>query len=153
MKSIPRYLLLVVAFVSIGFNVFFIAGYRKGRAARATIEKLKTDRGYVQLLSRRLDLTPAQEAKLVGVREALNKDSEAFKKANASEIDAFWDEMVKDSPDPARLQELEQALSGKRREMRLRVVERIREGFACLTPAQRRDLARMIKDRSFLKQL
>ena len=37
--------------------------------------------------------------------------------------------------------------------MRHRVVERIREAFACLTPAQRRDLARVIKDRSFLKQL
>ncbi len=153
MKSFSRNLLLVAALVSIGFNIFFVVGYRRSRAARATLDKLKTDRGYVELLSRRLDLTAAQEANLVAIREELQKDTEAFNRANSSEIDAFWEEMVKDSPDPARLQRLERSLSAKRKEMRLRVVERIREAFACLTPAQRRVLARMIKERSFLKQL
>lgn len=150
MNRLSRNLLLVVALVSIGFNVFFIAGYRR---ARSTLDKLKTDRGYVQLLSRRLNFTPAQEAKLVTIKEGLQKDTAAFNKAHSPEIDAFWDEMVKDAPDPAKTEVLEKALSVKRQEMRHRVVERIREAFACLSPEQRRDLARIIKDRSFLKQL
>jgi Spy/CpxP family protein refolding chaperone len=150
MNRIPRNLLLLVALVSIGFNLFFIAGYRR---ARSTLDKLKTDRGYIQLLSRRLDFTPEQEERLVAIKGDLQKEIEAFNKAHSPEIEAFWDEMVKDAPRPAELEALEKALSAKRLEMRRRVVERIREAFACLTPEQRRDLARIIKERSFLKQL
>lgn len=150
MKSIARHLMLVSLLVSVGFNLFFVAGYRR---ARSTLDKLKTDRGYVQLLSPRLKLTAAQESRLVSIKEELRKNTEEFNKAHSPEIDAFWDEMVKDNPDPDRVLALEQALAEKRMEMRHRVIGRIQEAFACLTPAQRTDLARMIKERSFLKQL
>jgi len=61
--------------------------------------------------------------------------------------------VVKDNPDPDRILELEQSLAEKRIEMRQRMVGLIQEAFGCLTPAQRRDFAQMIKERSFLKQL
>lgn len=150
MKPVSRKLLLVLFLVSLGFNLFFIAGYRR---ARATLEKLKTDRGAIQLLSRRLHCTPEQEERLVAIRKQLQEDVAAFEKTHSPEIDAFWDEMIKDNPDPDRILELEQSLAEKRMEMRHRVVEGFQKAFGCLTPEQRRDLARMIKERSFLKQL
>lgn len=150
MKTVSRNLLLVLLLVSVGFNLFFIAGYRR---ARSTLDKLKTDRGHIQLLSRQLHFTPEQEAKLVTIREGLQKDAAALNKAHSPEIDAFWDEMVRDNPDLDKLLELEQPLAEKRLEMRHRMIGRMLEAFGCLTPEQRRDMVRMLKDRSFLKQL
>jgi Spy/CpxP family protein refolding chaperone len=150
MRPVSRNLLCILLLVSVGFNLFFIAGYRR---ARSTLDKLKSDRGYIQLLSRTLHFTPEQEEKLVDIRRRIQDETAGFNRSHSPEIDAFWDEIIKDSPDPDRILELEQSLAEKRIEMRQRMVGLIQEAFGCLTPEQRRELARMIKERSFLKQL
>lgn len=143
-------LLLVILLISVCFNIFFVTGYTR---SRSKLNKLKTREGRVQLLSKRLNLTKSKEEQLIQLRQQLQTETDKFKEVNKPEIDAFWAEMIKDKPDTQKICAMVEDLSDKRDKLRMVKVDYLRKVLALCTPEQRSDLAEMIRERSFLKQL
>ena len=142
--------LTVLLVVSLCFNVCFIIGFAR---TRSVLKQLRTDEGRVHLIARQLNLSVEQEAQFVRLRAELQQEMDRYQKENASEIDAFWAEMSKDNPDMEKIKALLHASAGKREALRLVTIEYMRRAFPLLTPEQRKGLAKMIRERSFFKQL
>ena len=144
MKGMNKYLLLLLA-ASICFNVFFIGGYLK---SRAKLNRLKTVEGRMQLLAEKLDLTDTQEEALIRRRMQLKADIDKYKVAKAADIDAYWEEIVKDTPDTEKIDALLAATSDRREETKL-VVDCIGDIMAELTPDQRSAFANMLREKNY----
>jgi len=144
MKGMNKFLLLLLA-TSICFNVFFIGGYLK---SRAKLNRLKTVEGRMRLIAERLDLTGSQEEALIRRRMLLKADIDAYRTAKGAAIDAYWEEMVKETPDTEKIDALLEATSDKREETKL-VVDCIRDIMAELTPDQRRAFAKMLREKNY----
>lgn len=143
-------ILTVVALISIGFNVFFVSGYAR---ARSTLTKLGSPEGRVQLLAHRLGLSKTQEERIIELRRQLQQEIKEFDELHDSEIGEFWAEMVKDEPDPDKIQLQLKATSNHQEDMRALKTDYLGKVFSLLTPEQRRKVALMIRERSFLQQL
>ncbi len=142
--------LTVLLLISICFNVCFIIGYAR---TRSVLKQLQTDEGRIHLIARQLNLSKEQEAQFVRLRAELREKMDRYQRENAGEIDAFWAEMSKDNPDMDKIKALLDASGGKREALRLVTIEYMRKAFPLLAPEQRKSLAKMIRERSFFKQL
>jgi Spy/CpxP family protein refolding chaperone len=141
---------IVLLAVSLCFNAFFIIGYS---GSRAVLKQLRTDEGRIHLIARQIGLSKQQEEQFVNLRAELQKERERYETANRAETDAFWDEMSKDNPDIEKIKALLRASAQKREALRLVTVEYMSRAFRLITPDQRIALAKMIRERSFYKQL
>ena len=143
-------ILIFLLLASLGFNVFFIYGYL---SSRSTLEKLGTPEGRIQLFARKFNLSKEQEEQIIALNTELRGKMDSYDKENKAELDEFWGEMIKDKPDSDRIDVLLETTSTKRKQLRRDMVRFFQKVFALLTPEQRRQVAQMIRERSFLKQI
>ena len=143
-------ILIFLLLASLGFNVFFIYGYL---SSQSTLEKLGTPEGRIQLFARKFNLSKEQEEQIISLNKELRGKMDSYDKENKAELDEFWGEMIKDKPDSDRIDVLLETTSTKRKQLRRDMVRFFQKVFALLTPEQRRQVAQMIRDRSFLKQI
>ncbi|MDD5555816.1 MAG: hypothetical protein PHN82_01065 [bacterium] len=135
---------------SVCFNAFFVIGYWR---ARTTIGELATDEGRVRLIARRLGLSEEQEERFLALRRRFEEERALYDAEHAAEADAFWEEMSRDDPDMELIREMLAYSAEMRRELRDRGTEYMREAFHLLSREQRQALARMIRERSYLRGL
>ncbi|MBD3263538.1 MAG: periplasmic heavy metal sensor [Candidatus Omnitrophica bacterium] len=131
-----RYSRLVtgILVVSLLFNVFFVGAYLK---TRKNFKRLKTPEGRVELIAGRLDLSEEQKDILSEKLKNLRRMRKELKKNNRAEIEAFWQEIAKDNPDPQKLKELLRSSLTSRQEFTLSAIESLKSFLQTLSPSQR----------------
>lgn len=98
MKTRHSWVLLAL---SVCFNLFFAIGYAR---TRLVLRDLETPEGRERLVAERLDLDHGQRREFDRVGDEIRAAVDRYRRANAGSLDEFWAEMVKDRPDPRRIE-------------------------------------------------
>jgi len=139
--------LLVLLASSALFNVFFLIGTCQTRSA---LRNLKTTEGRIELMAKRLGLTEEQKSACERIQTEHLKRIAQARRAKADEFDALWLAIERDDPDPADLERAVETLGGAMRERAAITVKYLSEIARCMTPEQRKDFIRTIRDRKQL---
>lgn len=134
--------LLFLLTISLCFNLFFAGGYI---STCTDLRQLNTAEGRMEWVGGLLSLTEEQEETFVRLQEELLAQSDRIKEEHGVDIGAYWEEIVKDDPDPERLEELLERSSAARKEyfiLRTRSMEAFMQE---LTPEQRQAYVQIIR--------
>ena len=142
MRSKLPWILLAVSVVA---NIFFAGGAIYTIAARGE----RT----VELVSRELDLTPAQHQGLLALREGLTARRAAMAGARGGLRQAMLTEIGNPTFDRDRVAVLVDERSAQRREIFVDLAENLHAYVATLTPEQRETFLTMAQERGFLRRL
>ncbi len=149
MKRSTRVLLLIALLVSLCFNLFFVGGYLR---TRAILKKIGSPEGRVQLIARRLDLTPEQEETVTGLVVELREKQAGLKAGHREAIGRFWAEIVTDSPDFEMIREDLARTAESDREARALEVRYLWEILQALTPEQREQAVKIIRGKDIFAE-
>jgi len=137
-----RQLVWMLLAASLGFNALFALGVL---TARSQAGRAGTEEGWAELFSERVGLDAQQRA----VFDEIRAESDAMREQHAQRIgevrEAYWQEIVKDDPDPKVLEAYVQA--APRREMRAFRVEGMGKLMSVLRPEQRVKAAEFLSGR------
>ena len=128
----------ILVAASLAFNVLFMVGFLQARSDAAM---LRTSRGRLELMGRRLDLDEQQRQ---AFDQFLDK-RERLRKGRAPQINALLAEIIKDKPDKKTFEEF--VLGRAAGEHRLAKLGLWQEFVAVLRPQQRERLVELIKKR------
>lgn len=141
-------LTLVLLIISFCFNMFFAGGYLVSRRIQ---KKLRTPKGRMELVARRLKLSPAQQESFLQLREQLQTQAEKIRQDYQTDIDAFWQEVAKDNPDSLKIKVLlDRAVQG-RKEFMILSTEQIQDFLKILGPKQREGYVKFLKRNRLLR--
>jgi hypothetical protein len=130
--------------VSVALNVSFVAGFLYvGRQLRA----LETREGRAEWAAGRLRLDRTQRQAFLREQAAWRSEVEEVQRRHRAEMDAFWQEAVKDGADPGSLRARLLPLLDAQRQAAADGVDDLLRVFATLTPAQRRALVEILRKR------
>jgi len=138
-------LLIFLCLLSVCFNLFFILGYI---VSRHTARTLATPAGKINLVAKKLELNQDQRRIFESLTEEVRSTSLQLKKKHRAEVDAFWNEIVKPSPDPnivASGIDLYANLNTQVNEMKLKALVRYLDK---LTPRQREKYVKLLRRKS-----
>jgi len=144
-----RTVLIIVVIISLCFNIFFIVGYTR---TRATLKKLRTPEGRMELMAKRLGMTAEQKSEIASMAEDLKKEGERMKKLHSEPIDIFWEEMLREKPDPEKIRLLLDRTASVQREARALKVDYLVKVLRKLTPDQRKEYVEMIRKKNLLQE-
>lgn len=139
MKVKPLHIVLAA---SLAFNVFFLVGTFM---AQAEVDRAGADEEWIDLLTRELDLDTQQEEKLRAWHEDYALERDQRREEFRSQIERFFDEIVKEEPNQAVIDEFIATAPG--REWRAEMVQRSREFMEILRPEQRVQAVELIRNR------
>ena len=128
-------LLVILLIISVSFNVFFMLGYVHSRHA---VKMLKTPEGRIEFISKKLKLNKEQELAYAQFAGQISMERLSQKNQHDTEIKIFWQEALKDNPDPQKIKaglELHLALNQKLQPLKTDVLLRF---LKILTPEQKR---------------
>ncbi len=140
-------ILLLLLALSIGFNVFFAAGYLRARREFERMQQrnkmLQTFEGRCQLFIEKLDLDLQQRGVFEQLLKEFMEKNRTLAEEQHDELERFLQEIVKDKPDPLVTEDY---INNPRVfEQRRIMVEQLLEFMRYLSPEQRRELANTIR--------
>lgn len=142
MNKKSKKITLILLIISLCFNVFFAAGFIY---SRHILKKIRTPEGRMQIVSKRLDLTQYQQESFLLLREQLQTHALKTKQEFKSEIDSFWQELVKNNPDTLKIKKLIEEASQGRTELMILASKQIQEFLKTLTPEQREAYVKFLR--------
>lgn len=92
--------LIIFLILSVSFNVFFILGYAR---TRLVVKMLETPEGRAEFVSKKLELNQEQKATLYQLGEKIGMEKLKMKEQHSKEIEIFWQELLKNNPDPQKI--------------------------------------------------
>lgn len=137
-----RRLLLATLLVSLLFNVGFIIGRVQMRQAT---EPAEARADTVELVARKLELTPEQRSQFAELRRNFADDWQDLQAQAALVREELGEQLAGDSPDMERIEQLLTQGMDVDQQLRIAAAERFREFAAELTPEQRERLGRMMQ--------
>lgn len=92
--------LIIFLILSVSFNVFFILGYAR---TRLVVKMLETPEGRAEFVSKKLELNQEQKVTLYQLGEKIGMEKLKMKEQHSKEIEIFWQELLKNNPDPQKI--------------------------------------------------
>ena len=137
-----RRLLSILLAFSVALNVSFVAGFLYvGRQLRA----LETREGRAEWAARTLRLDGARRQAFLDAHAAWRSEIEQFQRGRRTEMDAFWQEAVKDGADRAAVQARLLPLLEAQREATISGIDHLLRIFGTLTAEQRQRLVETLR--------
>ena len=93
-------LFVILLIISVSFNVFFILGYAR---TRHVVKTLKTPEGRAEFVSKKLKLNQEQKAAFFQLGKKIGIEKLKMKTQYSKEVEAFWQELLKNNPDPQKI--------------------------------------------------
>lgn len=149
MVNRPNWLLVIFLVISLCFNLFFVGAYLY---TGKVLKRIKMSEGIARLVAKQLDLSKTQQEVFLKLRGSLQSQAKKIKQANYSDIEAFWQEIVKDSPDSQKIDGLIEKTSVSREEFIKLTSKYMQEFLRVLTPKQRKAFMEMRQKRSAVFQ-
>jgi len=138
MKTKLLYLTLIL---SLGFNLFFVAGYlRESRRLQKTDPRQRQ----IELVSKRLSLSRSQEEQLRDILKHSRREILRLKERQKKTIRLFRREFDKTAPDIRRLKEAMTSVEQERKRAKNRLSKEWRTFFGSLTPRQKDKAKKML---------
>ena len=131
MKRLPWILLAI----SVAFNIFVAVGYVRWQSS---LKNAATFKSRCNLMADKLGLTDEQKARF----QAIQDQMEQIRQAHASGRDGFWNELLKDKPDPNTLREYVAGEAAVK--YRLDRLELMQKFVQLLTPAQKEQFRQLV---------
>ncbi|MCD4770753.1 MAG: hypothetical protein K8R35_11375 [Bacteroidales bacterium] len=102
----------IILIISLCFNLFFLMGYI---SSRNTINKIRTPEGRTELIAERLDLSVEQREIFIELRKDIQIEAMEIKQKYKTELNIFWEEVVKDNSDTTIInQSIEKITQGRK---------------------------------------
>jgi Spy/CpxP family protein refolding chaperone len=139
-------LLFILLIISVSFNVFFILGYAR---SRHVVKTLKTPEGRAEFVSKKLKLNQEQKAAFFQLGEKIGMEKLKMKEQHSKEIEIFWQELLKNNPDPQKISvglELRSALD---RELQPLQQDFLIKFLKILTPEQRKLFVNLLRKNKY----
>ena len=128
---------------SIGFNIFFAAGYVR---SQQLAERLTTPEGRAEVMAERLSFDEKQMEVLRQVADRLKKEADQAREANRDNMEAFWTELDRGDPDSEKVMDLMDKSEGRLHEYRKSQVRGMIEIARSLKPDQRKQYLNMVRN-------
>ena len=139
----------MILVISLCFNVFFAWGFL---ASRYVLKRLKTPEGRIELVAKKLDLSQQQKESFIRLHAGLQDQAKKIIKLYSVDINAYWQEVIKDNPDSLKVkQALERASQGKKEFMFL-ATDHIIKLMRTLKPEQRETYVKILRKDKFLNK-
>jgi len=142
MKRKSEFALTVLLAISLGFNIFFASGFF---SAKADLRQAKTLPGRVEFIANTLRLSDEQREAFRRLRDELFKMGREIKAENREVIESFWQEILKDQPDSAKIEDALSHAAAARREFAAAATQKMKEFLAMLDQGQREACAQLIR--------
>lgn len=147
MEKKYKILLLIFLAISVGFNIFFIGSYTH---TRKVVKKWFTPAGRLQIITERLDLTKDQQKKFILMKRELKSEGSKIGLEHVVDVNVFWREVVKDNPDPQKIETLlERSFQGLK-DYKVLSVECMLKFLKALSPEQREIYVKIVRKRKLL---
>jgi uncharacterized membrane protein len=141
MKTKLIYLLLIL---SLGFNVFFIAGYiKEERKAGDTTTGRQGKQ--IELAAKRLKLSEMQKIKLDAVIRNSRQKIGQLKARQRATVLLFRSELAKETPDVKKMKKAMDEIDRRRKNLRREISNDWKNFFASLSPEQQEKVKKMLR--------
>ena len=134
---------VILAF-SISLNVFFLLGYLH---AQSTVRQMQSASGRIQLTADALKLNEQQRKQFGATADEMHKVLRDVQKAHAADLDNFWSTAQKADLDLQALREAAGPVHAMNQESLDAGLVYIQRMMQALTPEQRTELARIIRNK------
>jgi len=140
-RKLPLYLLTL----SITFNVFFAGGFLQAQYAAPKSEA----RGTVSLVADRLGLSEEQKQAFARLREDMAARGRQTREATAAARQELWSHMSTGAAEPRKVRDLMEFEADQNRQLRLQMLDHVRQFMQMLTPDQRAAVLKAFQKRGF----
>jgi Spy/CpxP family protein refolding chaperone len=140
-RRLPLYLLML----SITFNVFFAGGFLQAQYAGPKPEA----REAVSLVADRLGLSEEQKQAFARLREDMAARGRQTREATAAARQELWSHLSSGTAEPHKIRDLMEFEADQNRQLRLQMLDHVRQFMQTLTPGQRAALLKAFQNRGF----
>jgi len=140
-RRLPFYLLML----SITFNVFFAGGFLQAQYAGPKPET----REPVSMVADRLGLSEEQKQNFARLREDMATRVRQTREATAAARQELWSHLSSGTAEPHKIRDLMEFEADQNRQLRLQMLDHVRQFMQTLTPDQRAALLKAFQNRGF----